>query len=186
MVSTRRRIRERVVDILKAASIPTVGTRVYSNRPSIQNHELPALIVYSDDGERIETVSHSTPKYARTATFNVRVMAQQTADLDDVLDDLLELVFDALFSDCQLGGASAGLGNLRSIEPREVRGPLIFEGQHKPTGALDLSFDAVFEFEPTDPSVPLFEFETADVDWDLAGGDAVDAEDTIHVQTPTP
>jgi len=103
----RKQIRAAVVQTLLDAGL--VGGRVFRSRArELQPNELPAILVYADEETAEPTSETGARCYVKDLKVRVKMVAAgDTADED--LDDLAELVEDALALDETLGGVATSV-----------------------------------------------------------------------------
>ena len=97
----RRQIRERVATMLTGLS--TTGRNVFqSNVYPLENADLPALCIYTQD-EEIEVGAMGDPRVCHsTMTLNVDGYAQTSSNLDDQLDQIGKEVQVAMAGDIDI------------------------------------------------------------------------------------
>lgn len=169
----RKQIRDAIVTALLTKT--GAGTRVYPNRVRPwRAKNLPAIGVYT----KSEEANHhdSAPRaYERRALVVVEIVADADDHLDDVLDLQALLVETILLADPTMGGVADDLVLSDSSLDFLEKGDTL-------QGCCAITFEATYWTEQPEPT--LDDFETANVEWDVATPDGqIEAVDTITMPT---
>ena len=145
MAHMRRQIREAAAVLL--TGLATTGARVYQSRVyALRDSDMPCLLITTDD----ETISASTIgslQLERSLKLTVRAVAKATANLDDMLDQILAEVEVALNGNT-LGGLSL------STVPESITVQMD-DSLEKPAGVATLTYAILYFTAGTNPAAPL-------------------------------
>ena len=145
MAHMRRQIREAAAALL--TGLATTGARVYQSRVyALRDSDMPCLLITTDD----ETISASTIgslQLERSLKLTVRAVAKATANLDDMLDQILAEVEVALNGNT-LGGLS-----LNTV-PESITVQMD-DSLEKPAGVATLTYAILYFTAGTNPAAPL-------------------------------
>lgn len=145
MTHARRSIREAAAAAV--TGLATTGSRVYQSRLyTLRDADLPCLLVNTDD-EAISNAVVASQILERQLTITVRCVAKATANLDDVLDQIIEEV-EPVLNGATLGGSAKTL-QLQSI------GIEMVETLDKPAGVATLTYTATYYTAGNAPGTPL-------------------------------
>jgi len=145
MPHVRQQIREAAATAI--TGLATTYTRVYQSRVyPLRDADLPCLQVYTDD-ESIAVYSIGGSELERTLTLTVRAVAKATANLDDLLDQMLSEVETALS-----GNTLGGIVKQTLPQSIEVR---MDDTLEKPCGVATLSYAITYATNAALPDVPI-------------------------------
>lgn len=158
------------------------GTRVFDSRAvPFERLDLPAIAFYMPS-EEIET-DRAPRELFRTAELHIEAMVREPGgpngaqSVEDALDAMALQIERAMHADWTLTQTCSN-SEMQSAESE------VFEQGNKLVGLLRLVYSvAYYTYAPDSADVPLPDFDTADVVWDLnnAQGDPRDeAEDTLN------
>ena len=139
-MSTRKLIRQNIVDRLKAA-ITELDGKVYSARAGeLDDNELPCICVYTRE-EPVETLDPNPAIQTRTLSLAVEICVVGSADIDDQIDDFAERVEAELLGSDKQRDAN-GLYHSAALARTDVG---FVERGRKPMGAGRLTFEFSYE-----------------------------------------
>lgn len=142
----RRQIRERVaVNMLTGLS--TTGSNVFQSHVyPLENADLPALCVYTQE-EEVEVDAMGNPRICQsTLTLMVDGYAQNASTLDDVLDDIGKEVQVAMASD-------VGINNL-VVDSYLSNVDISYSGEgNVPTGLIRHNYSVIYRYAENAPDV---------------------------------
>ena len=142
----RRQIREEVaVNLLTGLS--TTGSNVFQSHVyPLENADLPALCVYTQE-EEVEVDAMGSPRICQsTLTLMVDGYAQHASTLDDVLDDIGKEVQVAMASD-------VGINSL-VVDSYLSNVDISYSGEgNVPTGVIRHHYSVIYRFEEDAPDV---------------------------------
>lgn len=144
MTHVRQQIREAFCTALASVA----GGRVFKSRVyPLEQQELPGCLV-SAASEVSAAGSMGVPRLMnRTARLQVRIVAAENADVDDVLDSLCADVEAALAMPC---AALAGLAQVVTLTSTDIR--LTGAGM-RPLGSAELTYDVQYRTTENAPTV---------------------------------
>lgn len=132
----RKRIREKMVEILRAGATQ-VGEKVYGSRArAFFQEELPAVCVYFYN-ETVEEFNASPRELKRTAKFRVEVLAKADEDLDNLMDEIGDEVEKILHNANDLDGL------VNDLVLSDSQAAILADGE-QPVGSLQLTFDVEY------------------------------------------
>jgi hypothetical protein len=146
----RRQIREAVATLL--TGLTTTGNRVFKSRvQTLQDNQLPALVILTNEETVTQSTIHSNPLLERQLSVQVIAKAKANTNLDDTLDQIIKEVEMAVFASNAantLGGLVKGLV-LDSID-------ITFNGEAETkVGEAVMAFTAVYFNQAATPDVSV-------------------------------
>jgi hypothetical protein len=136
-------------------SLTTTGARAYAGRPSshpLQQAELdvgPVLLIYTNEEESELTAGQrGTRRKARACQLMVHGFAQDSTDLDKLLDTIAKEVEAALEADPTLGGKAKDCYHTKTEKNDESEGKA-------PTGEVLLTFTCEYDTREGTPDALL-------------------------------
>jgi hypothetical protein len=146
----RRQIREAVATLL--TGLTTTGNRVFKSRvQTLQDNQLPALVILTNEETVTQSSIHSNPLLDRQLSVQVIAKAKANTNLDDTLDQIIKEVEMAVFASNAantLGGLVKGLV-LDSID-------ITFNGEAETkVGEAVMAFTAVYFNQAATPDVSV-------------------------------
>lgn len=181
----RQVIREAVQAALKGASPnynTSAGARVQETRLGPHKQaELPAVAVYTlDESVDVAASGNSPRELARNLDLAVEGWARASSDVDDSLDALALEIERAMHADPTFGGTVAD----SMLGATEIGMKL--DGD-RPMGCVRLVYSVrYYTFAPDAADVTLDRFDTADIQYNLAGAQEEDdrANDILENLSP--
>lgn len=146
----RQQVREAIAAIL--TGLATTGNRVYQSRLiPLQDDELPALLI-STNQEGVEALNvNSNPMLERNLIIKVTVVAKAVSNLDDTLDTVIKEVEQALNASVAANTLS---GLVKSILLTDIDIEMNAEAE-TPTGQAILSFTTSYFTQANAPDVSI-------------------------------
>lgn len=178
MIQSRKLIRKEVVALLKRKRLDRIGDKIYGNR-SVPDINLPVISVYprSEDAERW---ADAPRLHVRTLQLVIEIKAAESNDEDesDFLDDTADMVERHITADDSLDGV------VEDIEISSVEFDYKGEGEQG-AGSCRLVFNAQYMRGAPETRIDqrTDDFKTANVDWNVSGGEEVDATDRVDLPT---
>lgn len=177
----KRKIRERIRDILIETGTPAQKNVSIGRTRSSWVENLPAIVIYPSP-ESVERFNEAPKNYQRN--FSISIECQASGDTDDDLDYNLEVlgerVEDIMEVDETLGGLVDRL-ELKSVDYQTEP-----DGQ-SPTGSIVLGYNIRYYQNANQPGLNcLDDLKRVDVDWQVGhhGGspddEVIDAEDQVN------
>lgn len=132
MANKRKNIRSALAALLLGNT--SAGSNVFANRSTpVWNNELPVLLIYSEQEDAVPR-DIRVSSYIRTLNITIECKAEDSASLDDTLDDLATEVESIMASNPSISGTSQGSVLLRTEMELNAEA-------EKPIGVLRLYFE---------------------------------------------
>lgn len=143
----RQQLREAIAALV--TGLTTTGGRVFQSRVySLQESELPALMIATED-EQIEYLTVHNPRIqAKTVTVSIRAVAKATANLDDTLDAICKEVEVALATNQGVSGLAKALRMSGTTITLDGAG-------EQPVGVASMTYEIEVYCNETTPDVAI-------------------------------
>lgn len=150
MSHVRTQIRNAAAALL--TGLATTGSNVFKTRTvPLDDAELPALKIYTNDEEIAPQTFHTNPLLERALQLTVVGCAKANSTLDDTLDDIAAEV-EAKLNESEANNTFSGLAKSTVLQSLKVD---TSDDLEQPVGTIEMNFTVVYYTQAATPEIAI-------------------------------